>query len=148
MRSLMARRATLLIALAGIAIAAIALVSGGDKGYVVYAQFEQAGPLRQGFKVRIDGAPVGKIEKLDLDKRDRVIAKLRIDDNAAPVGRDARATARAADLLGEKFVDLDPGDRQNPAPSGTVIPPSRTGVAVELDDLINALDLPTRQALR
>jgi phospholipid/cholesterol/gamma-HCH transport system substrate-binding protein len=146
--AVVARRAALLIALAGVAIVAIALISGGDKGYVVYAQFSQAGPLRQGFKVRVDGAPVGKIEKLDLDAQDRVVAKLRIDDNAAPVGRDARATARAADLLGEKFVDLDPGNRENPAPSGLVIPTSRTGLAIELDDLINALDLPTRQALR
>jgi phospholipid/cholesterol/gamma-HCH transport system substrate-binding protein len=29
-----------------------------------------------------------------------------------------------------------------------VIPPARTGLAVELDDVINALDMPTREALR
>jgi phospholipid/cholesterol/gamma-HCH transport system substrate-binding protein len=142
------RRAVVLLALAGVAIIAAAIIFGGKGGYVLYAQFRQAGGLRQGFTVRLDGAPVGKIEKLELDKQDLVVAKLRISSNAAPVGRDARATARAADLLGEKFIDLAPGNRSDPAPSGVVIPPARTGLAVELDDVINAIDLPTREALR
>jgi phospholipid/cholesterol/gamma-HCH transport system substrate-binding protein len=142
------RRVVVLVALAGVAIIAAALVSGGSDGYKLKAQFDQAGGLRAGFKVRIDGAPVGKIDKLELDSQDRVVATLLIDKSAAPVGRDVRATARAADLLGEKFVDLEPGNRQDPAPSGTVIPPSRTGLAIELDDVINAVDLPTRTALR
>lgn len=135
-------------ALAAIAIVAAALTFGGDDGYTLYAKFKQAGGLRQGFKVRIDGAPVGKIESLTLDKQDRVVAKLLIDKSAAPVGTDVRATARAADLLGEKFIDISPGNRSHPAPSGTVIPPARTGLAVELDDVINSIDLPTRSALR
>jgi phospholipid/cholesterol/gamma-HCH transport system substrate-binding protein len=142
------RRVVVLAALAGVAIVAAAIVSGGGEGYVLKAQFRQAGGLRQGFKVRIDGAPVGKIAKLELDSQDRVVATLDIDKSAAPVGRDVRATARAADLLGEKFVDLQPGDTKNPAPSGMVIPPSRTALAIELDDVINAVDLPTREALR
>jgi phospholipid/cholesterol/gamma-HCH transport system substrate-binding protein len=141
-------RVVVVAALAGVAILAAALLSGGSDAYKLKAQFEQAGGLRAGFKVRVDGAPVGKIDKLELDSQDRVVATLLIDKSAAPVGRDVRATARAADLLGEKFVDLEPGNRQQPAPSGTVIPPARTGLAIELDDVINAVDLPTRQALR
>src|SRR5262249_22149861 len=90
----------------------------------------------------------GKIDSLSLDKQDRVVAKLSLDKAAAPVGKDVRATARAADLLGEKFVDIEPGNRSDPAPTGTVIPPTRTGLAVELDDVINSVDLPTQQALR
>jgi phospholipid/cholesterol/gamma-HCH transport system substrate-binding protein len=143
-----ARRAAVVAALAAAAVVAVVIASGGKSGYVLYAKFRQAGGLRQGFKVRVDGAPVGKIESLDLDKQDNVVAKLRIDGSAAPVGKDAHATARAADLLGEKYIDLQPGNTRDPAPSGSVIPPSRTGLAVELDDVINALDLPTRDALR
>jgi phospholipid/cholesterol/gamma-HCH transport system substrate-binding protein len=142
------RRGAALVALAAVGVAGAALYTGGDDGYVLYAQFSQAGGLREGFKVRVDGASVGKIDKLELDSQDRVVAKLRIDESAAPVGRDVRATSRAADLLGEKFIDLEPGDRQHAAPSGTVIPTARTALAVELDDVVNALDLPTRQALR
>jgi phospholipid/cholesterol/gamma-HCH transport system substrate-binding protein len=71
-----------------------------------------------------------------------------IDPSAAPVGRDASATVRAADLLGEKYVDLVPGNRRDPAPSGATIPIARTGLGVELDDVLNSLDPPTRDMLR
>jgi phospholipid/cholesterol/gamma-HCH transport system substrate-binding protein len=142
------RTPLVLAGLAAVGVGGAALTTAGDDGYVLEAKFRQAGGLRQGFTVRIDGAPVGKIDKLELGEGDVVVAKLLLDESAAPVGRDVRATARAADLLGEKFIDLEPGDRRRPAPSGTVIPPRRTALAVELDDVINAIDLPTRQALR
>lgn len=148
MNGLALRRAVVVALLAAGAVALAAIVFGGSDDYVLHAKFRQAGGLREGFTVRIDGAPVGKIESLSLDADDHVVAKLRIDEGAAPVGRGVRATARAADLLGEKFVDLEPGNRSDAAPSGTVVPASRTGLAVELDDVINAVDLPTRQALK
>ena len=132
------------LALVGVGVAW--MVSDED-AYVLKAQFREAGGLREGFKVRIDGVPVGKIGKLSLDSQDRVVAELEIDESAAPVGRDVRAIARAADLLGEKFVDVEPGNRSKPAPSGTVIPPARTAISVELDDVVNAVDLPVRKAL-
>jgi virulence factor Mce-like protein len=146
------QRLSRVVAYAGLGLAAIAIaaiVAGGGKSpYVVYAQFTDAGGMRQGFKVRIDGAPVGQVESLDLGRHDYAVAKLDIDRSAAPVGRDAHATVRAADLLGEKYVDLQPGNRQDPAPSGSVIPPARTALAVELDDVLNALDVQTRDGLR
>ena len=138
------------IAVAALVVAVVVLariIVGGSHAYVVYAQFRDAGGLRQGFKVRIDGAPVGEVESLKLGPHDYAVAKLGIDKSAAPVGQGARATVRAADLLGEKYVDLDPGDRTAPLTSGAVIPPARTGLAVELDDVLNALDVQTRDNL-
>ncbi len=140
-------RIAAVIALAIAAVALAAIVTGGSSGYVVYAQFRDAGGLRQGFKVRIDGAPVGQVESLELGPHDYAVAKLAIDPSAAPMGRDARATVRAADLLGEKYVELQPGNRHDPASSGSAIPPSRTGLSVELDDVLNALNVQTRDAL-
>jgi ABC-type transporter Mla subunit MlaD len=51
-------------------------------------------------------------------------------------------------LLGEKYVDLDPGDLSKPMPEGSTIPKTHTSVPVELDDAINILDPDTRGALR
>src|SRR2546422_9228128 len=99
MKPHVARRAAVLALFAAAAVALASIVSGGDKAYVLYAKFHQAGGLRKGFTVRIDGAPVGKIADLTLDKHDLVVAKLRIDRGGAPGGRDVRATAPAADLL-------------------------------------------------
>ena len=112
-----ARLAALLVFLALVGVGVAWMVSDED-AYVLKAQFREAGGLREGFKVRIDGVPVGKIGKLSLDSQDRVVAELEIDESAAPVGRDVRAIARAADLLGEKFVDVEPGNRRNPAAPG------------------------------
>jgi phospholipid/cholesterol/gamma-HCH transport system substrate-binding protein len=141
-----ARLAALLVFLAIVGVG-VAWMLNSEDPYVLEAQFREAGGLREGFKVRIDGVPVGKISKLSLDSKDRVVAELQIDKSAAPVGRNVRATARAADLLGEKFVDVAPGNTRNPAPSGTVVPPARTAISVELDDVVNAVDLPVQKAL-
>jgi phospholipid/cholesterol/gamma-HCH transport system substrate-binding protein len=142
------RRLAAVAVLAASAVAVAALVASAGGNYSVRAVFANVGGLVKGFTVRIDGAPVGKVSDLELDSHDHVIATLDIDKRAAPIGRDATATVRAADLLGEKFVDLVPGNRSDPAPSGSVIPLARTGLAVELDDVLNALDLPTREGLR
>ncbi len=142
-------RAKLVVLLVFLAVCGvgIAWMVNDEDPYVIKAQFREAGGLREGFKVRIDGVPVGKIAALSLDSQDRVVAELEIDENAAPVGTDVRATARAADLLGEKFIDVEPGNARRPAKSGLVVPPARTAISVELDDVVNALDLPVRNAL-
>jgi phospholipid/cholesterol/gamma-HCH transport system substrate-binding protein len=140
-------RLVAVLALVGAAVVAVVLLRGGDDGYKVRAELRNAGGLREGFKVRVDGVPVGKVKKVELGDGDLAIADVRIDEDAAPLGRDARATVRAVNILGEKYLDIEPGDARDPAPSGAVIPAARTGVAVELDDVIDTLDLPTRAAL-
>ena len=136
-----------LAALVAVAAIVVLLLGRSHGGYLVHVQLANANGLRTGFKVRVDGVPVGKITKVDLGRGDRAIADARIDDSAVPLGRDARATVRAVNILGEKYLDIDRGNVREPAPSGVVVPVSRTGVAIELDDLIDALDLPTRAAL-
>src|SRR5206468_1533220 len=66
---------------------------------------------------------------------------------AAPIGRNARAVVRSANLFGEKFLDIRPGDLEHPVPSGAVIPLSRTSEPVEIDDLLDVLDRNTRARL-
>jgi virulence factor Mce-like protein len=135
-------------ALAGaLAVAAVLLLAGEDSRYLVRMQLDDAGGLRQGANVRLDGVPAGKVTDLELDRDDRVLAELRIDDPVAPVGRDARGVIQVDGIFGERYVDLKPGDRRRPAAPGTVIPRSRTSVSVRLDDVVDALDLDTRQAL-
>jgi phospholipid/cholesterol/gamma-HCH transport system substrate-binding protein len=140
-------RLAAVLALVGAAVVAVVLLRGGDDGYTVRAELRNAGGLREGFKVRVDGVPVGKVKKVELSRNDVAIADISIVDSAAPLGRDARATVRAVNILGEKYLDIERGNARDPAPSGVVIPVSRTGVAIELDDVIDTLDLPTRAAL-
>ncbi|MGE4426183.1 MAG: MlaD family protein [Solirubrobacteraceae bacterium] len=117
-------------------------------GYVVRAEFEDAAGLRRNSAVKVGGVAGGRVTGVGLSDRDTAIVTLRLDDAAQPVGAGATARARPVNLLGEKFVDLDPGDVHRPAPSGTTIPARRTGSPVELDDVLNALAPDVRGRLR
>lgn len=135
-----------LLAVAGLA-ACGAVLADGEDGYEVAAEFENAAGLKEDFNVRVGGATVGHVEQLSVTRADRVRAVLRLDEEAGPVGPDARAVIRSANLFGEKFVDLQPGDTSRPAPSGSSIPLRRTEVPVELDEVLDVLDEDTRAQL-
>lgn len=133
----------------GVVIVAIAYLvsSGGDGGYTVKAELANAGGLRQNSSVKIAGVPAGKVEKLEVTDRDTAIATLKIDEGAAPVGRGASLNVRPTDLLGERYAEIKVGNIEDPLPSGSMIPRSATATPVELDDILNMLDVDTRQRL-
>lgn len=134
--------------LAGAVLAAVLVFTGGGDKYVVNARFQDAGGILKNYGVKIDGIPAGKVTKISLLPGDQVNVRMEMDKGAAPIGAGASAKVRPVNLLGEKYVDLSPGDLSRPAPSGSVIPESRTGAPVEIDDVLNVLDPDTRSALR
>lgn len=139
-------RLPFLLLVVGVATA-LAVLGGGEEMYRVQAEFKDAGGLRKNSSVRVEGVPVGKVASLEVTAEDSAMATLEIDPDAGPIGRDARAHVRAANILGEKYVDLDAGDTRRPAPSGAPIPRQRTDAPVELDDLLNVLEPDTRSLL-
>lgn len=143
MMRLLVRLATLVGALGVLAVA----LHAQDDGYRLRLQSDDVAGLRKDFLVKIAGTPVGEVEDVELDAGDHAVVTLRLDDEAAPVGRDARAAIRASNLLGEKYVDLQPGDARRPAPSGHLITRDRTTTPSDLDDVLSVLDADTRVAL-
>lgn len=131
-----------------IAVVAVFLTRDDDGGYVVKAEFKDTNGLRKNSDVKIGGVPGGKITKIELTGRDTGLVTMNLTDGAAPIGPGATADSRPVNLLGEKFVDLDPGDVNRELASGTTIPASRTGAPTELDDVLNVLDPTTRGRLR
>jgi virulence factor Mce-like protein len=146
-----ARKAILILGAGAAAVVAFVVLSGGGDYYYVNAQFKDVGGLRTNSSVKINGVPAGKVVDLtvkrDAEGNDMAIAKLKVDANAAPVGRDASVAVRPTDLLGERYAEVDPGHRNDPLPKGGVIGESRTSVPVELDDVLNTLDADTRTRL-
>jgi phospholipid/cholesterol/gamma-HCH transport system substrate-binding protein len=136
------------VLLAGAVLAAVLVFTGGDDKYVVNARFKDAGGILKNYGVKIDGITAGKVTKISLLPDDTVNVQMKMDKEAAPIGQNASAKVRPVNLLGEKYVDLEPGDISKPEPSGAVIPASRTAVPVEVDDVLNVLDPDTRTALR
>ncbi|MHB8692554.1 MAG: MlaD family protein [Solirubrobacteraceae bacterium] len=144
------QRARAVIALATIVAVAVVVVvlSSGGGSYIIRADFKTVDGLRAGADVRVGGVKVGSVADLQLAHDDNVIATLDLNQTIAPIGRDAQAHVRSLNLLGGKYLDLTPGNAAiQPAPSGSMIPASRTGAPVELDDVLDVLDVPTRYRL-
>jgi virulence factor Mce-like protein len=132
---------------AAVAVLAVVLLTGGSDGYTVRVEFKDAGGLRKNSSVKVAGVPAGKVLKLDVTAKDTAIATLKIDKNALPIGTGATVRVRPTDLLGERYAELDPGNRTKPIPSGSLIPDKFTSTPVELDDILNTLDADTRTRL-
>ncbi|MCW2986990.1 MAG: organic solvent transporter substrate-binding protein [Conexibacter sp.] len=139
-----------LVLAAGVAflVAVALLATGGEDGYLVRAEFVDAGGVRKNSDVKVGEVPAGRIVAVDLTKGDSALVTMRLDKGVGPIGAGAVARSRPVNLLGEKYVDLDVGDQRRPLKSGATIPSSQTDSAVELDDVLNTLQPDTRAALR
>jgi phospholipid/cholesterol/gamma-HCH transport system substrate-binding protein len=132
---------------AGVVVLAAILLSGGGKDdYTVHLQMRDALGLRDGSKVVAGGVTVGRVQ-LSLGGHDRVDATLKIDKAFAPIGKDAAAVITSVNLLGEKSLELDPGNRTNPAASGSTLRADRITPSTDLDQVLDVLDSGTRDRL-
>jgi len=130
------------------AVAGGIVLSGDDDRYRVTLELANAGGLRNGANVRVAGAPAGRVTSVRVGKGDRAVAELRLEPEVAPIGQGARALVDTDGIFGERFVQIDRGDLSRPRPSGTLIGVRDSGVSVRLDDVVDALDLDTSQALQ
>jgi len=144
--SLVGRLALTVLAIAAVIV--IVAITRGSSAYVVRAEFRNVDGLVPATDVRIDGVRVGEVSSLSLTRNDDVIATLSLARNAAPIGRDATVAIRDANLLGAKYVEINPGSRSDPAPSSLLIPESRTSMPVDLDQVLDVLDPSTRSRLQ
>ncbi len=93
---------------------------------------------------------VGKVvAKSRAPDGNRTIATIQMDNQYAPIHSNATAILRTKTLLGETYVQLTPGSRNSPPlKDGATLPNSRVVNAVQLDDVFNTFNPPTRQAFR
>ncbi|MFL5868247.1 MAG: MlaD family protein [Thermoleophilaceae bacterium] len=151
--------ATLVLAPAVVVLLALGVGAsdGGGAGYEVRAVFDNVAFAVPGEDVKIAGAKVGTIESLDVTHDKKAVVVLRIEDKRfTPFKADATCTVRPQSLIGEKFVECEPGS-SSAAPLGKVasgggkgqhlLPVSNTSSPVDLDLVNNTLRLPYRQRL-
>lgn len=120
---------------------------GPDHRYRVYVYFRDADGLRPDSDVKIGGVPGGQLTNLQVINYKLAKATVLLNSSAAPLGQGASAAVRPVNLLGEKYIDLNPGNLKRPLPSGSSIPASRTNSPVELDDILNILQPDVRARL-
>ncbi|MCW2986986.1 MAG: virulence factor Mce family protein [Conexibacter sp.] len=104
--------------------------------------------LVQNADVRQAGVKVGRIGQVT-NRGGNALVRLELDDDHAPVYRDATTLLRTKTLVGENYIELDPGNpRTGKIPDGGIIPLRRSGEAVQLDQILSALDPTTRAAVQ
>lgn len=136
-----------MLVLAPLTFALRALATGGSPGGSTFqAEFQDARGLVSGNDVRVDGAPAGTVEDMQLTDRGTAMVTMKLDDGIQRPTADATAAIRPVDLLGDTYLALDPGS--SPAPLQGAIPLSRTLNAPRLDDLLRVFGEPQREALR
>jgi phospholipid/cholesterol/gamma-HCH transport system substrate-binding protein len=147
----LARAVALVALVAATTFVAVLLLAGPGDGYQVKARFENASQLVRGNLVQVSGMPVGKVEDIRLTQDGQAELTLSIDDDHAPLRRGTLATVRQASLSGvaNRYVDLRlPGAREPEIPDGGTIAQDSTTTAVDLDEIFNTLDEPTRKDLQ
>ncbi len=150
------------LAVLGLVMAAAALLvfssvgaSDGEE-YRIRAVFVNSAGLTQGSDVRVAGANVGSIDGIYAGKNGLASIILVISDPAfSTFYNDAKCKIRLQSLIGEKFVDCDPGTPSkgelpaDPADDGRrILSSDRTGSPVDPDELLNNMREPQRERFR
>ena len=92
------------------------------------AAFHSVAGLNRGDEVRYGGLLVGTVTDMDLDPADptRILVKFTVRERI-PVMTDTRASVGQVGLLGEPYLDLDPGRPGGTrAPDGSLLPSDET----------------------
>jgi phospholipid/cholesterol/gamma-HCH transport system substrate-binding protein len=138
------------VALAAVVVAVIVLQGGSS--YRVNAIFQNASQLVSGDLVEVSGNNVGTVSNISLTPNGEAKLTLSINNPTFdPLRQGTLATVREVSLSGiaNRYVDLRLGPATGrPIPDDGTIPTQDTSSEVDLDEVLDTLDAPTRKALQ
>ena len=89
----------------------------GKAHYTLFARFRDASGLPKGSKVVVAGLPKGEVTELEVDGRYAKVTFKLSDD--IEVYASAIVIKKATSLLGDNYLEIDPGAAETQAPDGT-----------------------------
>jgi phospholipid/cholesterol/gamma-HCH transport system substrate-binding protein len=105
----------------------------GARGYNVVADFPTVGGLKTGSVVEIAGVRVGRVESIRLkDFQARVAMHI---DQGIPIQTDAIVSIKTKGLIGEKFVQINPGGSEKLVGDGGRL--TEVEAPVDIEELIS-----------
>jgi phospholipid/cholesterol/gamma-HCH transport system substrate-binding protein len=108
---------------------------GGDRFYPVFARFQSVSGLIAGAHVELAGVHVGKVDSIALDpKRQVAVVELKIQKGVI-LSDDVIASIKTSGLIGDKYLQLVPGNSDSVLKPGGMI--TETESAVDLEALIS-----------
>src|SRR5437868_6729226 len=157
--ALMARRTftsvVMVVAFAGICLFGLGFIALNmglhgpwSNEFSLKAEFASANGLVPQAEVRVSGVHVGSVLAIGDSNDGGALVHMALQPGIQ-LRQDTRAVIRPKTLLGEKFVELvrQQGSSRAYLASGALIPKAQTGQAIEIDDILNAMDAPTRKAM-
>lgn len=154
MRSGIARRRRRLLALGALVVAVglIALIVAGNGGSREYrVMMQNAGLLVPGDIVRIGGVQAGSVKSLDLSPNGQAEVTVAIGKGWGRLHAGTTVTVRASGIatVTGRYVDISPGPGfRPPLPDRAAIDVDHTKSIIDIDQLLNTFDPPTRHSLR
>ena len=143
----LARVVAIVALLAGAVLVVMTLFGDGD-GHGYKLQFETGGQLVPGNQVLVAGQPVGSVDEIELTDDGQAEVSVTLDQ---PLMEDTTAQIRLTSLSGiaNRYVALHMGpDSGDELPEGATLAADETTSPVDLDQLFDLFDDPTRRALR
>ncbi len=140
-------RLSLLVVLAGAAIAGFAFL-GGSSSHEVTAYFSDANGITSGNEVRVAGIEVGSVKSIEVTGGE---AKVLMEVDAAhwPLHRGTRIAVKPKGVLSNMYVDLEPGSASSPTLAADHSFGTReTSSPVNLDAFSNIFDPEVRVSIR
>ena len=116
-----------------------------SSAYEVTATVPRVANLVYFSDVMVAGVKVGKVREVT-EHGDHATMRLELDEDVAPLHRGATVQVRAKSLIDESYVDIVDGDGVE-VHAGGALPASSGKAPTQLNDILAALDPPTRKAL-
>jgi phospholipid/cholesterol/gamma-HCH transport system substrate-binding protein len=89
--------------------------------YQLYAKFTTVNGLRTGNPIEMHGIKIGEVKSFTLDQENQMaVAALEIDKTIT-IYADAIASIKTSGLIGDRFVNIDPGGLETKLTSGEYI---------------------------
>lgn len=137
------------LALVVLIVAYLVFVTEGGATY--HLEMNEAGQLVKGDQVQVGGVPVGSVTNIELTRDFKARITIHVGSSLTPLHEGTISEVRVPSLTGvaNRYVALTPGPNNRPAlPAGATLPASETREVVDLDQLFDMLNAPTRKGLQ
>jgi virulence factor Mce-like protein len=150
------RRAGAIGALLAVVVAAAVLALGatgdqGAKGTTYEIVFDNAFGLTEGGDFKIAGVRAGSTSSFEVTGQERPLAIVNAEvtePGFADLREDARCEIRPQSLIGEYYVDCQPGTSERKLPDGGRVPVEQTSSTIPADLVNSILRRPYRERFR
>src|SRR5437868_698019 len=141
--------AAIVLGVGAFLVTSLGASSGKSAAGTYKIELDNAFGLVTGADFKVAGVRAGTIQKIDLDQK-TLHAVVTVQVTQAGFGSfrsDAFCQSRPQSLIGEYFIECQPGQNGKPLKPGSTIPVTRTQTTIPADLLQNVMRMPYRERL-